>query len=307
MVGCIESFLSGAAYSVGASRPIEDLEATGNIDRETGNLLRSRGLQRYCDDQRRPHVACLAAISETLESVSLTASHIEAVVFANSGGPWTSAQEVDLLAGLAKAGFERKYIIGLNMQGCSAFSSALQMAANMFSGSSIKNVLVVVFGYANGPAERLGPATVFSDGAAACVVSAERGTFRILVSRTSTNPCLAGLNTGDPKLLTASYKDLRQLIASVLDQAGVASADLQAVFGSNTNLGSLELVADATGVRDEIVYKRDLSNLGHVFACDNLIGLTNYCRSSNVRAGEHFLLLSWSPYVVGATVLCARV
>jgi 3-oxoacyl-[acyl-carrier-protein] synthase-3 len=298
-------FLSGPAFSVGTPRLLDELEIAGEIDSEDMNLFRERGLERYCDDDRPLSEACIATVLLTLEKTSLRPSQIDAIVFANSSSSWTSAEEKDLLGAFAAAGFDRKIILGLHMQACSALNCALRVASDMLRQSTGKNVLVVVFGRAKGPGERVGPATVFSDGAASCVVSSERGPFHILASEALTTPNLASLPFGDARLMTLAYKELCHMARSILAKTHIAPAQLRGVFGSNTNCGSLELIAEAAGVNQRTIYKEDLSKYGHVFACDNLIGLTNFCSTQKVLLGEYFLLLSWSPYVVGASLLCA--
>ena len=131
------------------------------------------------------------------------------------------------------------------------------------------------------------------------------GSFQVLASEALTTPSLASLPFGDATLMTLAYKELCNMASSILAKTHVAPAQLRGVFGSNINCGSLELIGEAAGVNQGTVYKDDLSKYGHVFACDNLIGLANFCAHQKVRLGEHFLLLSWSPYVVGASVLCA--
>ena len=183
MIGSLGSFLRGFAFTVGKTRRLEELESAGEINSEEMEIFRQRGLERYCDDDRSVPEACIATVLLTLEKSSLAPSQIDAVVFANSSSSWTSTEEKDLLTAFAEAGFDRKTILGLHMQACSALNCALRIATDMLGQSTAENVLVVVFGRAKGPGERLGPATVFSDGAASCVVSSAGGHSRFSPAR----------------------------------------------------------------------------------------------------------------------------
>ena len=309
MSSMIHPRISGLAYSVGAVRSIDELGAVDRIDDSTIQSLRSRGLQNFCVDRRSLPEMCVGVALDSLEKTSLNASAIGAIVFASSNPGWTAEDELNLLRVFDQVGFSRARIIGLSMQGCSGCASALRVASDLIKSTGrVETVLVILVGRTTEGASRLGPhqATVFSDGAASCIMSVNFGALEFIASETMTDISLVRPTVtplGVQRHLWAGLIGLKEVSEFVLNTAGIQPREVTALFGMNGSAVYLDVIAEATGIPPERVFRDDVAKYGHVYSCDNLISLTNYLDEREAVDGEYYLLCSWSPYVRGAVIL----
>jgi 3-oxoacyl-[acyl-carrier-protein] synthase III len=299
------TFLSHIAYSVGAAQPIETLQ--GQLSTAELESFRQRGLRSYRDDPRSVPQMCVASALGTLRDAGLDPGDVDSLllVSSNADALVEDDDETALFAALHEAGFERARIIGLTLQACSACGDALRVAGGLVrGGGASRPVLVVVFGQKR--TDRLGPQAnlVFSDGAASCVVSGERGTFEVCASESITNTQLGSMGrAGSIAQFHGGMIELRDVARRVSEDAGVRLDDVRALLGTNAGVGHLHLMAQAAGVPIEKVYEGDVEDYSHLHSCDNLISLKHYSERYRLAAGDVFLLLSWSPHVFSASVL----
>jgi 3-oxoacyl-[acyl-carrier-protein] synthase III len=298
-------FLSGLAYSVGSIRPIDALAGVDSANVELLNTLKSRGLKNYCEDTRTIPEMCMASAMQTLQLTNLTPAQIHAVVFtsSNSDGLVADDDETALFAALHAAGFAKTRIIGLTLQACSACGEALQIACDLIHDPA-KKALVIVFGKKK--ANRLGPQanTIFSDGAASCIVSSGSGEFEICAIESMINTHLGSMGrSGNVAQTHGGLLDLRELSRKVCAKSGVQAKAMRAFFGTNASLGHLNFMAQAAGMPLDKVYEDDVAAYGHLHSCDNLISLKNYSAKHPLAPNDHVLLTAWSSHVVSAAVL----
>jgi 3-oxoacyl-[acyl-carrier-protein] synthase-3 len=298
-------FLSGLAYSVGNIKPIDELAGAENASIELLNTLKSRGLRNFCEDSRTIPEMCLASAQQTLRATNLTPAQIHAVVFtsSNSDGLVADDDETALFTALHAAGFIKTRIIGLTLQACSACGEALQIACDLINDPA-KKALVIVFGKKK--ANRLGPQanTIFSDGAASCIISADGGEFEICAIESMINTYLGSMGrTGNVQQTHGGLLDLRELSRKVCARSGVHAKAMRAFFGTNASLGHLNFMAQAAGMPHDKVYEDDVAEYGHLHSCDNLISLKNYSTKHTLNPNDHLMLTAWSSHVVSAAVL----
>lgn len=298
-------FLSGLAYTVGEIRPIDALAGVDSVTVELLNTLKSRGLKNFCEDSRTIPEMCLASALQTLQATNLTPAQIHAVVFtsSNSDGLVTDDDETALFAALHAAGFVKTRIIGLTLQACSACGEAFQIACDLINDPA-KKALVIVFGKKR--ANRVGPQanTVFSDGAASCIVSSGSGDFEICASESMINTYLGSMGRkGNINQTHGGLLDLRELSKRVCEKSGMQPKAMRAFFGTNASLGHLNFMAQAAGMPLEKVYQDDVAQYGHLHSCDNLISLKNYSTKHPLAPNDHMMLTAWSSHVVSASVL----
>ena len=149
-------------------------------------------------------------------------------------------------------------------------------------------------------------ATVFSDGAASCVVSSEHGRFEILANESRTNTYLVTVERtpqNAARHLEVGLRDLKDVADRVYARVALDPEKIRTLFGTNGSLVYLHLMAQAARLSSNRIYDEDVARLGHVHSCDNLIGLKNFADANRVSAGDHYLLLAWSPYIVSASLL----
>jgi 3-oxoacyl-[acyl-carrier-protein] synthase III len=298
-------FLSGLAYSVGRIKPIDALAGVESISVELLNTLKSRGLKNFCEDSRTIPEMCLASALQTLQATNLTPAQIHAVVFtsSNSDGLVADDDETALFTALHSAGFIKTRIIGLTLQACSACGEALQIACDLINDPA-KKALVIVFGKKK--TNRVGPQanTVFSDGAASCIVSADSGDFQICAIESMINTYLGSMGrSGNVAQTHGGLLDLRDLSRKVCEKSGVQAKTIRAFFGTNASLGHLNFMAQAAGMPLNKVYEDDVAEYGHLHSCDNLISLKNYSAKHKLAPNDHVMLTAWSSHVLSAAVL----
>ena len=301
--------LSGIAYSTGVERPIEALVDAG-VGAPTVAALRDRGLAVYREEARSVRAMCAATLDRSFSDSAVAPGCIDAVIFANSG-PWTPQDECDLFLALASCGVKASLILGLGLQSCSSCSAAIQLASTLVREER-RHVLVMLLGRVPAGGSRLGlqGSTVFSDGAASCLVSAGDGDLEIVSSEVYTDMELARrIGEGQDYYTgtTGTVGQLRRLCTRVLKAAGIGRESIRMVFGTNGSAVYFALASDATDLPRERIYDADLSRFGHVHGCDSLIGLRNYLDDGHAAcAGDCFMLIGWSAYVFGITILRRR-
>jgi len=307
MESCLPK-ISSICYSVGQIRPIETLVDLGIADQNAIEWLAARGIQNFCEDSRPAHDMCRSCIADTLLESGLQPSDICAVVIGPSMAKWDLKEEQSFLATLASIGFSRTQIFGVSMQACSVANAALDLARLLISSpSGLKNVLVIIFGK-NCEGDRLAPqaTTLFSDGAVSCIVSSNFGSLEIVSAASLTDPALATLEWTEPnfqKYLLSGVSSLRQVCESVYLQSRISSSDIAAVFGTNGSTVYLQMIGFASGVADNHVYRENLSRYGHVYGCDNLIGMRDRMLTQDFESGEYMISVAWAPIVASACLL----
>jgi 3-oxoacyl-[acyl-carrier-protein] synthase III len=301
-------FLSGIAYSVGTPRAIDDLAVIEGVASATLEDLKQRGLKQFYQDERTIPEMCMATAMETLKNSSLSPQDIDLILIATSNADWinTLDAETALFTVFRQGGFTSTRLIGLSLQACSAFGEATRMAADFIGGrSGAKKVLVIFFGRKETPS-RLGPAasTVYSDGAASCIVSAEKGGFEICASESIFNIHLGAMGRlGNFDQFVGGVQDLGEISKRVYAQAGIGFSDIATLFCTNGSLVHLRVMSNAAKVPRERVYSDDVARFAHVYSCDNLISLKNYSNENELTPGSYYLLLGWSPHIASAVIL----
>lgn len=301
--------LSAAAYSVGKVFPVSALQQSEDTAPAVIADLEQRGLRYFCHDDRTIADMCLASVAQTLARAQMRPDRIDAIVVGPSIPKWDLDEEFALLAALHRAGFQKTRIIGLSLQACSVLGSALGVAGDLVTREpgARKNVLLIVFGR-HFQRSRLAPqaTTLFSDGAASCIVSSNGGEFEILASETLTDPFLTTMPWTDenfPHYLQSGITAIKEVTTKVYRQTRVSAQDITAVFGTNGSRMYLDMIGLAAGVSGAKVYRGVLPKYAHVYGCDNLIGLRARSEETPPSNGQYFLLVSWAPYVVGAVML----
>ena len=301
-------YLSGIAYSVGTQHAIDDLGMREGVAPAVLDDLKQRGLRQFYEDERTIPEMCMATAAETLKSAGLSPQDVDFVLLVTSNADWinTLDAETALFTVFRHAGFISTRLIGLSLQACSAFGEALRIAENFVGGrSGAKRVLIIFFGRKETPS-RLGPAasTVYSDGAASCIVSAEKGGFEICACESIFNIHLGAMGRlGNFDQFVGGVQDLGTISSRVYEQAGITQEDIATLFCTNGSLVHLRVMSNAAKVPRERVYGEDVARFAHVYSCDNLISLKNFSCEKKLTPGSYYLLLGWSPHIASAVVL----
>lgn len=298
--------LSGVSYTVGRARPLTELARTEQAPPAVVAALQARGLSHFCDEQRPVSEILWETASASLTAAAIDVAEIDGIVFVNS-----PIEEKQLIRSLNEAGFNHAWLLGLNYQDCGGSEAALRVASDLVTGAGrTRRVLVFLYGRVSPGESRIGweGETVFSDGALAYVVSApaaspDKAGYAIVASEVMTNPRLARYReqgAQQARYLEECLSTLKSVSASALGAAQIGMAEVERIYATNGNRSYHNIIASALGVRAAKVETQALAKYGHVFSCDGLIGLAD---GAGCQSGQHVMLLSWSPWVMGVSIL----
>lgn len=296
-------YLSGVAYTTGARRTLDALVSQGVLEPATCGALQAAGVHHFLEDRRTSDEMWTAAARECLRAHGIAGEAVDAVVIL--GFEWESRAA---FRGLAAAGCRRALMLTLSLQDCGGISPALRVASALIDGSTVTTVMVVACARCRQTTERIDPRlkVAFGDGAAACLVSAQTAAFEILSSCSLTDTSLAAnwRSTGDvAHALPGSIDLMRSVVDAACRLAQTDLPEIRTAFCSSPNRELLLFMCRAIRLPVTSIYDQTLVDHGHVFCCDSLIGLCDYMQRHMPRSGDRFLLYSWAPLGVGATVL----
>ena len=127
-----------------------------------------------------------------------------------------------------------------------------------------------------------------SDGAAACVVSAGRGAFRVLACHAVTNGALA--RASDDETVGSFFSYALAAIRGALAKARLAIDDIDWIVPQNTHTAAWRILAGLLPFDYSRIHFPALAEAGHVISADNLINLDALAASGRLHAGERVLL-----------------
>lgn len=304
------AYLRSAAFELHERRSLEAIPA-GCAPSEVYHPMQERGFEWFWVEGRGMGTACGLSAAKTLAGAACLPKDVDVVVFARSDDRWSPAEEAELLTTLSKLGINDRPIYGLSLQSCSGASSALRLAADMVAAAAGSvRVLVILFGRADAPEARINLQTgsVFSDGAASCLVTSEPVGLGILAAVSRTNTALACVDWGGPGFAQATrsaFRLLKATLEEVYFASGAVPADIDLIVGTNGSEIHLEMLAEAAGAPSTKLYMNNLRRFGHAYSADNLIGLATSLEEGAVREGEKVLLIGWSPHIASAAILHA--
>ncbi|MFF2518947.1 3-oxoacyl-[acyl-carrier-protein] synthase III C-terminal domain-containing protein [Streptomyces sp. NPDC058086] len=203
-------------------------------------------------------------------------------------------------------GLDSAAVFGLTQQGCTGLLGSLRLAgALLASEPDWRTVLCVT-------ADRFPDGALYeqsynlvSDGAAACLVSATAGRFRVVAWHQITNGGLHAASDDETVGLFFSY--VPNLVRQTLDRAGLDISDIDWVVPQNTNHNAWTIAARLLGVNRDRVCQTTLGEIGHAISADNIINLSALLDTGTVRPGQHVLLvmaghgLNWQATILQAT------
>lgn len=300
--------LSAIAYSIGNIRPVSVLAQQEHAGADVMDALEKNGLRHFCEDERSTPEMCVDSVRQTLARADLRPEDIDAIVVGPSIAAWDLQQDFALLNALHEAGFRKKRIIGLSLQACSVTGAALKIAGDLVKADDgTRNVLVIVFGRGV-KGSRVAPqgTTLFSDGAASCLVTKDGGEFEILANESLVDPLMTTMEWVEenfPKFMQGGIAGLSDVTKKVYAQTKVSAKEVTVAFGTNGSSMYLNMIGLAASLPGAKVYRTALPKYAHVFGCDNLISLKDYGDETALSKGDNLLFVSWAPYAFSASML----
>lgn len=291
--------LRGVAYHIDEIAPIERIPALAK-DAKLLASFKDAGHATYAHSEASLAEQAVASAKKTLAAAGLDSDDVDAIVLGTSEirapkrYPEMLSTEVLTSLGLCDVP-----VVGVTLAGCANYSSSVRVARNMVVAEGLSNVLVVETDQVRGTMERQivddGQAcAIFGDGAASLVVSGERSAgnadFELVAIAQTIKPL--DWASADVNMIAANNVfGFRHVLDEALAKAGVARGDLRKTFLSNIGIAIVEDLASLLELDVASVHTANCSRTAHVWSCDNLINLIDYCAAEPVPAGALFLMV----------------
>lgn len=253
----------------------------------------------------------IASARRTIEQTALDPADIDALMLCSS----TVSRMIDgdrhrVAYFLEKAGITRAYPIGVTFATCANFPTSLSLAASLIRQRIFENVLLVTLdAYSpecptavaqNG---RLSASYVCSDGAASCLVTADRrASYELLGVTLGTNQSL--FTPGNREEQIIAYLDLlRKTCQTAFRECNVSRSDIRQFFFGNYIAALIDSFGRALGLSLNQVFRENIWKLGHCYAADNLINLKDYSARWISEPGDCFALISTGIGQMGTSII----
>jgi 3-oxoacyl-[acyl-carrier-protein] synthase III len=275
--------------------PIDELPQLAR-DPERLAAFKSRAFRHYMRSTVSIAEQAVRSARGTFKLSGLCAADIDAVIIGVCElRGYDGIQEHITNQVVSGLGFHEIHAVGVNLGGCTNYASLIRMARDLIVAEGYRNVLVVESNKcAFDGSDRLVPPdmSIFSDGAASCVVTREQPDFviRSLVQFTSS----AKRGPGKRVFFAASHPACRAAVRRALRHAGVTIEDIKQSFVPNHGTHVLSSLAGNMGLIGERVHVDNIRWLAHVWSADCLINLASYCQHQKVAGGDLFLLFAYS-------------
>ncbi len=296
-------FISRICCSLGRHTGLEELQREG-VPKDIIEGLRKRGFAGYLQFEGNWRETRTSCIADLLDSFGAGRPEIKTVLVVDERADHSLATPLLGELGLS----DNVWVVGVGLQQCAGSGAALRLASGIISADDHPGaVLVVISSVAIGELGRVGKKgdILFSDGVVAFLVSQAEGPVELLAveCRTYPWPDEDMQPTFDGEYLRCSHERLRSTINTALRRASLGPKQISRVFCTNAGLFSHYIIASAAGLPREVVYSNSFRTLGHVLACDEMIGLSRHLSDVPNGSDDYFLLVAWGPATMSAGVV----
>jgi len=308
-------YLRSIEFELGEINRIDQLE---ELQRQPESLrtLRALGLNSFsrCDGDIVAYAA--RCMTKVLHSAAVEAASVDALVYATNTFGHTEPHLDALKCAMYELGLHRAYPYGVSFSGCGNLQAGIRVATALVRGGHHRNILLVAADTASHSYSTQGSriysnnVSIFSDGAAACLVGAEvgqgkRGLYRWLCTeQVSDLSIVKHSRDGDwAEAMRCAESGVSMASQRALRAAGLQRADVRALITNNYNLSVSRLFGMAAGVSDSKVFSANLGRYGHVYSADGLINLASFAEVAHPRPGEKIMVLGSGPSTWGVSVL----
>lgn len=284
-------WLSAVSYEHGASRPVTELEEPAARELTAPE----NGLDRYrAADQETWELARLVA-ERSLAAAGLPP---DLLLYATSSDP-DPAESLPRITG--ELGLPDLAYLAVCGHGCGNLGPALALAADALHAGRVDRVLVVLADRVRAGG-RVMPSglSVFSDGAAACLVTRDdataagrRARIMALTTRNHARPGGPGDSGGSLLSIAATAADAT---TGVLRAAGRPAGEFGRVLFANYRVTSQRFLASAMGFPPEALTLGEVGRFGHCFGADVLVTLDSLAAAGQVSAGDRLLASATGPH-----------
>jgi 3-oxoacyl-[acyl-carrier-protein] synthase III len=195
-----------------------------------------------------------------------------------------------------KLGLEHAVAFTVAHQSCATGLQAIDiagrlLAADVADGAADPLALVLSGEKAfTREAELFPDTTVFGEGAAACLVSADGARDRMLSFATDTRGEFDNATGANDAKLQREYRpSLVEVIRRALDEAGTALDDIRIVLPHNVNLVTWQRTCRLLGLPTERVMLDNIPTSGHVYSADVFVNYRTARERGLLRPGDRYL------------------
>lgn len=285
------SYLSAIEYQLGEPVAIETLAAGADeAERERIDFLRREGMAHFRRTAQTPKELALAAARRTLDSSGLAVGDVDLILYASSSFHTHDASRRDVQLFCQELGAGATSVAGVTGMECANVALAIRTAGAYLSAGLARTVLVVTTDRCAADQSRVlsPPVGVMSDGAAACIVSAElRAGFEIVGQAARVDHALRVTDRQEhfTTIVKRTALGVSDTLRALFAQCAIAGADVEQAFTNNVVSSFLQLFASQGRIPAERIYRRNLAPNGHVYSADVLVNLRDYC-AQRAAAGE---------------------
>ena len=314
-----DAYLGDIAYALGDRVETVEQAAARGVTRSAASELRRAGFDRHhvCSDALGAYELARRAVGAIRERLG----RIDAIIYAtalpanaclDAPGEFARTRDVKDLMRFAASELQSEFglaqaaVFGLDQQACTGALGALRLARSLIAAEpDVGRVLCVTADRFPAGALYEQAYNLVSDGAAACVVSDERGAFRVLACHAVTNGALARAN--DDETVGSFFSFALAAVRGALAKARLAIGDIDWIVPQNTHAAAWRILAGLLPFDYSRIHFPALADAGHVISADNMINLKALAASGRLRAGERLLLfmagygLNWQCVILERT------
>jgi 3-oxoacyl-[acyl-carrier-protein] synthase III len=184
---------------------------------------------------------------------------------------------------------ENAQIFGLSQQACTGLLGSIRMGRMLLQTEPLfQEILCVTSDRFPEGAMYEQSYNLISDGAAACMLSKNPGSFLVECCHAITNGALARAN--DDETVGTFFNYAHRCIVETLEKARLKIEDIGWIVPQNMNRSAWRILSRLLNFNFERVYFPTLPDIGHVISGDNIINLRHLMQSGKIQPGERVLL-----------------
>jgi 3-oxoacyl-[acyl-carrier-protein] synthase-3 len=191
-------------------------------------------------------------------------------------------------------GLDRAVGFTVTHHACATGLLAIDVAGRLLTGDGDPDALALVLSGEKAftrDAQLLDDTSVFGEGAAACLVSADGPRDRLLAYATGQRGDFDDeLSTDPEEFARENPAALADAMLKAVDRAGLAVADLALILPHNVNLVSWRRLAKRIGFPVDRVLLDNVARYGHLFCADAFVNYRTAVDTGRLAPGDRYLV-----------------
>lgn len=242
----------------------------------------------------------ITSARKTITESGIPADEIDFVYFCSTCFP---GDEIDYIRFnnkiIESLHLRNAFPIGVTLNNCTSFLSAISLAANMVRAGCYCNILVITADKVYDEATRFNNFALLSDAAASCIVTSRHTSgYELVADRflSSTDPINSNKGKDDSEL----YK---RVLAELIEKSDTELSKIRKVFCNNIFRPITQLKEMKLGFSREQIFLDNVEQHGHCFSADTVINLVDYGARFGINDGDRFMVSADAPNLRASMVL----